>query len=82
MRRYKNDFTTPIILLLLTIAAIMGGCLLKLVDIKNTLQAQFNYQTEMQFCMQEAMEYRAPCRLEMDTDGSVHWYFNANEGRM
>lgn len=82
MKRYEDDFNITILLLLMSIVVLMGACLLKLIDIKNIMQKQFDYQIEMQFCMQDAIEYLAPCRLEMDTDGNVHWYYNANEGRM
>lgn len=82
MRRNVDSFTYTTLLLLLGVVALIGACLSELVDIKNILQKQFDYQSEMQFCRQAAMEYPASCKLEMDTDGSVHWYFNASEGSM
>lgn len=81
-RRYNNDFNITIVILVIAMLIILAGCFVKLAHINNILQAQFDYQTEMQFCMQDAQKYYAPCQLEMDTDGSVNWYFNANEGRM
>lgn len=82
MERYKDYFSIGVIVLLIMLLIVGAGCVVELSNIKDIMQKQFDYQTEMQFCMQDAMEYHAPCRLEMDTDGSVHWYFNANEGRM
>lgn len=76
MKRYEDSFTITIILLLLGIAALIGACLLKLVDIKNIMQKQFDYQTEMQMCTQDAIKYLVPCHLERDDDGSYNWYFN------
>lgn len=79
MKRHEDNFIITILLLLLTV--LMGECLLKLVDIKNILLAQFDYQAEMQFCMQEAIEYLAPCHVERDEDGSYDWYWSPEEGR-
>lgn len=79
MKRHEDNFIITILLLLLTV--LMGECLLKLVDIKNILLAQFDYQAEMQFCMQEAIEYLAPCHVERDEDGSYNWYWSPEEGR-
>ena len=82
MKRYEDNFTITLLIFLLALACIMGACLLRLADIKRIMQDQFDYQTEMQMCMQDALEYLAPCHLERDDDGSYHWYFNPNEGRM
>lgn len=82
MERYEDYFAISIFVLVIALLIILTGCFVKLSNIKNTLQAQFDYQTEIQFCMQEANKILAPCYLEMDTDGQVHWYYNANEGRM
>lgn len=38
-------------------------------------------EAEMQFCMQEAIEYLAPCHVERDEDGSYDWYWSPEEGR-
>lgn len=79
MRRYKDNLTVSMLVLGIALLIILAGCFIKLSHIQNIMQAQFDYQTERQFCMQDTTEYLAPCRLEMDTDGSVRWYFNAND---
>lgn len=81
MKRYEDYFAISIFVLVIALLIILTGCFVKLSHIQNIMHAQFDYQTEMQFCGQESLEYFAPCRLESDTDGNVHWYFNANEGR-
>lgn len=82
MKRYEDDFTTAIFILVVTSLIILAGCFVKLSNIKNILQAQFDYEVEKQMCTQDAMEYLAPCHLERDEDGSYNWYFNPNEGRL
>lgn len=82
MKRNEEKFTIIILLLLVGVAALIGGCLLRLADIKAMLQAQFEYQTGMQMCTQDAMKYLAPCYLERDEDGSYNWYLNPEEGRL
>lgn len=82
MERYKDYFSIGVIVLLIMLLIVAAGYVVELSNIKDIMQKQLDYQIEMQFCTQDAMEYLAPCRLEMDTDGSVHWYFNPEEGRI
>lgn len=77
----EDNFKVTLLIMLLGIAVLLACDAWQSAQLRNILQKQFDYQVEMQFCGQESLEYFAPCRLESDTDGNVHWYFNANEGR-
>lgn len=82
MKKHENSFIIAILISLLAIIGIVYSCLLRLAEIKQVMQAQFDYKIERDMCQQDAMEYLASCHVERDEDGSYHWYFNPNEGRM
>lgn len=77
MKRDEDKFTIIILLLAVGFAVLIGGCLLRLADIKAMLQTQFEFETEMYMCMEDSMMFGAPCHLERDDDGSYHWYWKA-----
>lgn len=76
MERYEDYFSISVIVLLIALLIVGAGCVVKLSNIKGIMQKQFDYQTEMQMCMQDAIKYLVPCHLERDDDGSYNWYFN------
>lgn len=81
MKRHEDNLTITALVLVIALLIILAGCFIKLSHIQNIMQAQFDYQTEMQFCMQDAKEYSTQCRLEMEVTGEYHWYYYANEDK-
>lgn len=69
------------LLLLIVLFVEVVSCIEKLSQIKTVLQHQFDYQVEMQLCLQDAKEYPTQCHLEMEATGEYHWYYYPNEGR-
>lgn len=60
---------------------LIGGCV-ELWRMRKLMEAELDYQIDMQLCLQDANKILAPCYLEIDSDGRARWYYNANEGRL
>lgn len=71
----NNKFFMVILIMLLGIVVIMGGCLLQLDSIKCILQTQFEYQAEADLCFEEAWHYESSCHVERGDDDSYNWYW-------
>lgn len=82
MNHEKDNNSIAVLVALLGIAVLLAGCVVELCRLRYVMQAQFDYQIEMQLCLQDATQTHAPCYLEVETTGEAHWYYNAAEGRM
>lgn len=74
-----NGIAYAIFTVLITIACLLVWGLINFNQVEKLIEKQYQYDVDMQMCIQEANKHFTTCHIEMETDGSINWYYDANE---
>lgn len=78
--KHNDDASTSV---LSAVIGLMLGLLfvtaVTVLQIRDQLRKEFQYQLEYDMCQQKAWQYDAVCHVEQDDNKTYHWSFNQEE---